>query len=33
MQITENLFVAYSQCPYKALLKSNGEVGKVADYE
>ena len=25
MQITENLFVAYCQCPYKAFLKSKGE--------
>jgi predicted RecB family nuclease len=33
MQISESLFVAFCQCPYKALLKSNGEVGKVADYE
>jgi predicted RecB family nuclease len=33
MQITENSFAAYCQCPYKALLKSNGEVGQVADYE
>jgi predicted RecB family nuclease len=33
MQITENLFSAYCQCPYKAFLKSNGEVAKVADYE
>jgi predicted RecB family nuclease len=33
MQITENSFAAYCQCPYKALLKSNGEVGQVAYYE
>ena len=33
MQITENLFVAYCQCPYKAFLKSKGEVGEVVDYE
>src|SRR5271157_5096555 len=33
MQITENLFVAYCQCPYKASLKSKGEVGEVVDYE
>jgi predicted RecB family nuclease len=33
MQISESLFAAYCQCPYKAFLKSNGEVGKVADYE
>ena len=33
MQITENLFVAYCQCPYKAFLKSKGEVGEIIDYE
>ena len=33
MQITETLFAAYCQCPYKALLKWNGDVGTVADYE
>jgi predicted RecB family nuclease len=33
MQITENLFVGYVHCAYKAFLMSNGEVGKVADYE
>ena len=33
MQITESLFVAYCQCPYKAFLKSKGEVGQVVDYE
>ena len=33
MQITESLFVAYCQCPYKAFLKSKGEVGEVVDYE
>ena len=33
MQITESLFVAYCQCPYKASLKSKGEVGEVVDYE
>ena len=33
MQITEGLFVAYCQCPYKAFLKSKGEVGEVVDYE
>src|SRR5271166_4964007 len=33
MQITESLFVAYCQCPYKASLKSKVEVGEVVDYE
>jgi predicted RecB family nuclease len=33
MQITENLFLAYCQCPYKAFLKSRGEVGQFVDYE
>ena len=33
MQITESLFVAYCQCPYKAFLKSKGEVGEVVDLE
>ena len=33
MQITESLFVAYCQCPYKGFLKSKGEVGEVVDYE
>ena len=33
MQITESLFLACCQCPYKAYLKSKGEVGKVLDYE
>ena len=33
MHITENLFVAYCQCPYKAFLKSKGEVGQIVDYE
>ena len=33
MQITESLFLAYCQCPYKAFLKSKGEVGEVIDYE
>ena len=33
MQVTESLFLAYCQCPYKAFLKSKGEVGEVADYE
>jgi predicted RecB family nuclease len=33
MQITENLFAAYCHCPYKAFLKSKGDVGEVADYE
>ena len=33
MQITESLFVAYCQCPFKAFLKSKGEVGEVVDYE
>ena len=33
MQITESLFVAYWQCPFKAFLKSKGEVGEVVDYE
>ncbi|MGD0044276.1 MAG: hypothetical protein ABSE84_28375, partial [Isosphaeraceae bacterium] len=33
MQITESLFVACSQCPYKAFLKSKGEIGQVVDYE
>ena len=33
MQITESLFVAYCQCPYKAFLKSKGEVGQIIDYE
>src|SRR5271157_1997890 len=33
MQITESLFVAYCQCPFKAFLKSKGEVGDVVDYE
>ena len=33
MQITESLFIAYSQCPYKAFLKSKGEIGEVVDYE
>lgn len=33
MQITEKLFVAYCQCPYKAFLKSKGEVGETVDYE
>ncbi len=33
MQITESLFVAYCQCPYKAFLKSRGEVGEIIDYE
>ena len=32
MQITESLFVAYCQCPYKAFLKTNGESGDVVDY-
>ena len=33
MQITENLFLAYCQCPYKAFLKSKAEVRRIADYE
>ena len=33
MQITETLFVAYCQCPYKAFLNSKVEVGQVIDYE
>ncbi len=33
MQITENLFVAYCHCAYKAFLKSKREVGEVVDYE
>ena len=33
MQITENLFVAYCHCAYKAFLKSKGEVGEFAEYE
>ena len=33
MQITDSLFLACCQCPYKAFLKSKGEVGKVLDYE
>ena len=33
MQITDALFLAYCQCPYKAFLKSKGEVGQVLDYE
>src|SRR5271165_2946941 len=33
MQITESLFVAYCQCPFKAFLKSKGEVGEAVDYE
>ena len=33
MQITDSLFVAYSQCTYKAFLKFKGEVGEVVDYE
>jgi predicted RecB family nuclease len=33
MQITENLFVAYCHCPYKAFLKSKGDAGVIADYE
>ena len=33
MQITDSLFVSYSQCTYKAFLKFKGEVGEVVDYE
>ena len=33
MQITDSLFLACCQCPFKAFLKSKGEVGKVRDYE
>src|SRR3954454_580144 len=33
MQITQSLFLAYCQCPYKAFSKSKGEIGQVADYE
>ncbi len=33
MQVTESLFLAYCQCPYKAFLKSKGEVGEVAELE
>jgi predicted RecB family nuclease len=33
MQITDALFLAYCQCPYKSSLKTKGEVGKVLDYE
>ena len=33
MQFTESLFLAYCQCPYKAFLKSKGEVGQAVDYE
>jgi hypothetical protein len=33
MPITESLFFAYCQCPYKGFLKSKGEVGEVIDYE
>ena len=33
MQITDKLFVAYCQCPYKAFLMSKGEAGEVVDYE
>ncbi len=33
MQITESLFVAYCQCPFKAFLRSKREVGEVVDYE
>jgi predicted RecB family nuclease len=33
MPITDSLFLAYFQCPYKAFLKSKGEVGVLTDYE
>src|SRR5258708_7879980 len=33
MKITDSLFLAYCQCPYKAFLKSKGEVGEIIDYE
>jgi len=33
MLITDRMFLAYCQCPYKASLKSKGEVGEVVDYE
>jgi predicted RecB family nuclease len=33
MPITESLFLAYCRCPYKAFLKSKGEVGVPSDYE
>ena len=33
MQITDSLFLACCQCPYKAYLKSKGEVGTVLEYE
>jgi hypothetical protein len=33
MQITQSLFLAYCQCPYKAFSKSKGEIGQVVDYE
>src|SRR6478609_9093270 len=33
MQITDSLFLACCQCPFKAFLKSKGEVGKILDYE
>jgi predicted RecB family nuclease len=33
MKITDRLFLAYCQCPYKAFLKSKGEVGEIIDYE
>jgi predicted RecB family nuclease len=33
MPITESLFIAYGLCPFKAFLKSKGEVGALVDYE
>jgi len=33
MPITESLFLAYCQCPYKAFLTSKGEVGVLTEYE
>jgi hypothetical protein len=33
MQITESLFLAYCECPYKAFLKTSGKVGEPTDYE
>src|SRR4051794_796021 len=33
MQITDNLFLACCQCPFKAYLRSQGEVGIILEYE
>ena len=33
MQFTESLFLAYCEMPFKAFLKSKGEVGQAVDYE